>query len=166
MIIRFLAWALCVSVASLAPGQIPGKYADHLSDVTRMINSDLKPAINLAQTALSGMDGITTKLAADRVLLAAAEKEHSALNQVREQAWARVVKAIQDGIGTEPGTIDYAEHMMRVQSLIQEANEANNAAEVARKVLVSIRASVADGEASLAVASAEHDTRNRKRVSV
>jgi hypothetical protein len=131
-----------------------------------MVNADLSPAINVAQRLKNQLDAIDAKLAEDNAKLAVAAKDHAAKNQAREQAWQRAITEIQAGMGIDPNTIDYVEHMASVQALIAAASDANQDAEASRKVLVSLQKAVADGEAARTVNGEEHDVANRKRISV
>ena len=155
---------LCLSVPAL--GQVPGKYADHYSSVQRMINSECTKAINEAQRELTALDTVSAKLSADSVELSEAAKDHATKNQSREQAWQRVIAAINAGMGMDPSTLEYASHMAGVQALIVEAQSTIAEAEAARKRLVTAQEAVAADQAALGTAQAEHAKKNQIRIDV
>ncbi len=150
----------------MSPVSKPGKYGDHVAAVQQMIRADLEPAANLAQTALDTLDAIQAQLTRDREDMQVAATDHAAKNQLREQAWARVIQAIQEGVGKDPADVDYGAHMAKVQQLITDATQANAIAEEARKKLVALQESVATGELQEAGESLAHDEANAKRISV
>lgn len=155
--------ALSFAATCLAQQPVPGTYADHLDAVVRLINSDLKPAINVSQRLLNELTDANARLAADEAELTAAQKEHAEKNLAREQAWQQVVMAIQAGIGIDPGSIDYAEHMATVQSLIAAASDANQTAEAARQRLLQAQAAVQASQALASDLSKQHTDKNDLR---